>query len=91
MEKRELLIELLKKAADEMFAYGNRRTPWSSYKTCNDLGNFIKKAAERYERGDGEDLDELLGIFIPISDWDDSGGSADLGNQIYDLLVKIIK
>ncbi len=90
-KKRDLLISLLAEASIEMKNLGDKATLWSNYDTCQDLGNFIEKAKTRLAKNDKTDVAELWSIFIPTSDWDDSGGSMILANKIFELLNKLYK
>jgi len=86
---RDVLLSLLAEAALEMKNLGDRATFWSHYDTCQDLGNFIEKAKNNLAKNDETDVVELWTIFIPTSDWDDSGGSMILANKIFAFLNKL--
>lgn len=86
---QNLLISLLKEAANEMKVLGESSTPWSHYDTCQDLGIFIEKAAEKLDTDNEEDVVELWHIFAPTSDWDDSGGSLRVADRIFELIDKL--
>ena len=88
-DDRKLLVSLLAEAAKEMKNLGDRATLWSHYDTCQDLGIFIEKAKNKLAKNDETDVVELWTIFIPTSDWDDSGGSMILANKIFALLNKL--
>ncbi|MBZ5533481.1 MAG: hypothetical protein LAO20_18790 [Acidobacteriia bacterium] len=56
---------------------------------CDDskeLASYIAAAAEQIEKGNLEFWPELQRIFAPTSAWDDAGGAATLGNQIFAML-----
>ena len=82
------LITLLKEASNEMIEMGDRDT-FTSYNTCKNLGYKIKEMALALEEKREIDVNELWGIFAPTSDWDDSGGSNDLADEINELTKKL--
>lgn len=81
------LIDLLKQAAQEMIAKGPLST-LTEYDTCENLGVYLKKTATKLEQEKEIDIFELWGIFAPTSVWDDSGGSEELANKIFELIKK---
>lgn len=86
----QTLIPLLNRAAQELHAIGDAPT-LTSYDTSRGLGDFIAKAAAKLGRGNDTDAIELYFIFAPTCDWDDSGGSLELGNKVFaqlDLLYR---
>lgn len=88
-DDQELLVSLLAEAAKEMKKLGDRTTLWSHYDTCQDLGVFIEKVSTNLGMNDEKNVVELWSIFVPTSDWDDSGGSMILANKIFALLNKL--
>ena len=50
------------------------------------LANSIEEATARFLQGDDSAAGTLYLIFAPQSDWDDAGGSQELGNQLCSLL-----
>jgi len=87
--KKEIpeLIDLLKQASQEMIAKGPLFTI-TEYDTCENLGIYLKEAVMKLEQKKEIDVFELWGIFAPTSVWDDSGGSEELANKIFDLIKK---
>ena len=81
------LIDLLKQAAQEMIAKGPLST-LTEYDTCENLGVYLKKTETKLEQEKEIDVFELWGIFAPTSVWDDSGGSEELANKIFELIKK---
>ena len=84
------LLSLLDKAADEMLAYGGEPT-YSYFDTCNDVGLFIKDIAGKAKKGELEEISKLWYIFAPTSVWDDSGGSLEIANEIFEIINKDYK
>ncbi len=81
------LLALLDKAVDEMFSYGDEST-FSYFDTCNDVGLFVQDVTTKARNGDLEDLSKLWYIFAPTSVWDDSGGSQEIANEIFEIINK---
>ncbi len=81
------LIDLLKQAAQEMIAKGPLST-LTEYDTCENLGVYLKKTETKLEQEKEIDVFELWAIFAPTSVWDDSGGSEELANKIFELIKK---
>ncbi len=81
------LLSLLEKAATEMLSYSEE--PTSSYfDTCEDVGIFIQSTANRIRNGELGEISKLWYIFAPTSVWDDSGGSQEIANEIFEILNK---
>ena len=78
------------KAAQEMIMKGDEST-FTVYSTCERLGQFIKECAYKIEHNQSCDITELYAIFLPTGDWDDSGGSLNIANQIVEILGKELK
>lgn len=81
------LIDLLKQAAQEMIAKGPLYTI-TEYDTCENLGVYLNETVTKLEQEKEIDVFELWGIFAPTSVWDDSGGSEELANKIFELIKK---
>lgn len=81
------LIDLLKQAAQEMIAKGPLST-LTNYDTCENLGIYLNETVTKLEQKKEIDAFELWGIFAPTSVWDDSGGSEELANKIFELIKK---
>jgi hypothetical protein len=59
------------------------------FDTCRALGEFIEQCAVELEAGDRHSLERLWFIFAPTCDWDDAGGSQDVGNGAFAILDRI--
>lgn len=81
------LIDLLKQAAQEMIAKGPLST-LTNYDTCENLGVYLNETVTKLEQKKEIDAFELWGIFAPTSVWDDSGGSEEIANKIFELIKK---
>ncbi len=81
------LIDLLKQAAQEMIAKGPLST-LTNYDTCENLGVYLNETVKKLEQEKEIDVFELWGIFAPTSVWDDSGGSEEIANKIFELIKK---
>jgi hypothetical protein len=84
----QALIDLLEQAAQEMITLGPVTT-FTEYDTCENLGLYLNDVITKLELKEEIDVFELWGIFAPTSVWDDSGGSEELANKIFDLIKKI--
>jgi hypothetical protein len=82
------LIELLEQAAQEMIAYGPKTT-LTNYDTCENLGFYLNEVITKLEQKKEIDVFELWGIFAPTSVWDDSFGSEEIANKIFEKIKKI--
>ncbi len=89
-EEIQRLLSLLDKAAAEMISYGDRST-LTFFDSCADVGNYIKEAADRARGGKLEELSKLWYIFAPTGVWDDSSGSQELANEIFEIINKDYK
>jgi hypothetical protein len=83
------LIRLLGKAAGELQSRSDKHYYAGTFETCGELGDFVKQSADRLAAGEREPLEKLWLIFLPTSDWDDAGGSSDLGNEILSLIDRL--
>ncbi len=81
------LIDLLKQAAQEMITKGPLST-LTDYETCENLGVYLNETITKLEQEKEIDVFELWAIFAPTSVWDDSGGSEELANKIFELIKK---
>ncbi len=81
------LIDLLKQAAQEMIAKGPLSTI-TEYDTCENLGVYLNETVTKLEQEKEIDVFELWGIFAPTSVWNDSGGSEEIANKIFELIKK---
>ncbi len=79
------LLSLLDRAADEMLSYGETPT-FSYFDTCKDVGLFIQDIVKKARDGELEEISKLWYIFAPTSVWDDSGGSQDIANEIFEII-----
>lgn len=84
------LLLLLDKAAAEMLSYGDEST-FSYFDTCEDVGLFIQDIINKAKNGKLEELSKLWYIFAPTSIWDDSGGSQEIANEIFEIINKDYK
>jgi hypothetical protein len=89
-DQQILLIRLLNEAAQEMIQKGDEST-YTHYSTCENLGQFFKECADKISDNRPCDIVELYTIFLPTGDWDDSGGSLKIANQIAEILSKKLK
>ncbi len=86
MEKEiQHLLSLLDEAADEMMSYENAST-FSYFDTCEDVGSFIQKVANKVKNGELDEISKLWYVFAPTGVWDDSGGSQEIANEIFVVL-----
>ena len=81
------LLSLLDKAADEMIGNGDQPT-FSYFDTCEDVGLFIQDITNKARNGELEEISKLWYIFAPTSVWDDSGGSQEIANEIFEIVNK---
>jgi hypothetical protein len=81
------LFSLLDKAASEMISYGDEPT-FSYFNTCEDVGLYIQDIVNKARSGNIEEISKLWYIFAPTSVWDDSGGSQEIANEIFEILNK---
>lgn len=89
-ENEEKLCELLGVAATRFEALGNRPI-WSSYDSGINLAQFVRDRIVEI-REDNISLDnkkELWSIFAPTSDWDDTVGDLQLGEEIFQVLKRL--
>ena len=68
-----------------MISYGNRST-LTFFDSCADVGNYIKETADIARGGELEELSKLWYIFVPTGVWDDSGGSQEIANEIFEII-----
>ena len=89
MEKQSLerLIPLLEKASDFFESRGHTDI-WDSQHYSDELGLFCRQMSIRLAQGDipNEDKRKLWLIFAPTCEWDDAGGDAHLGSQIFEII-----
>jgi hypothetical protein len=83
--KIQHLLSLLDKAAAEMLSYGNEPT-FSYFDTCKDVGQFIQDIITKARNGELNEISKLWYIFAPTSVWDDSGGSQEIANEIFEII-----
>ncbi|MHA1197865.1 MAG: hypothetical protein ACTSQF_00710 [Candidatus Heimdallarchaeaceae archaeon] len=81
------LLSLLDKAAAEMISYGDKST-LTFFDSCADVGNYIKETADRVRGGELEEISKLWYIFAPTGVWDDSSGSQEIANEIFEIINK---
>lgn len=86
-EETSRLLSLLERAAEEMISYGNQST-FSYFDTCEDVGLYIQDILNKVKAGEIKELTKLWYIFAPTSVWDDSGGSQEIANEIYEIINK---
>jgi hypothetical protein len=89
-DKIHHLLSLLDKAAAEMLSYGNEHT-FSYFDTCKDVGLFIQDVITKARNGELSEISKLWYIFAPTSVWDDSGGSPEIANEIFEIINKKYK
>lgn len=82
------LVRLLRRASKEMNAAGD--APYmGDFDSCRSLGQFLEKCANELANGNDEHLQRLWYIFAPTCDWDDAGGSQEIGNDTFGILNRI--
>ena len=82
------LVRLLRRASELMNAAGD--APYiGEFDTCFALGQFLEKCVGELAAGNDEHLQRLWYLFAPTCDWDDAGGSQDIGNAAYGILNRI--
>ena len=82
------IVRVLRRAAREMAAAGD--APYlGDFDTCWHLGEFLDKCASEVQAGNRASLERLWFIFAPTCDWDDAGGSQDIGNRTFAILNRI--
>jgi len=79
------LLSLLDTAVEEMLSYGNQST-FSYFATCEDVGLYIRDIIIKAKAGDLHELSKLWYLFAPTSVWDDSGGSQEIANEIFEII-----
>ncbi len=82
------LVRLLRRASREMAAAGDA-TYIGDFDTCAALGRFLGECATELQAGNRDNLERLWFIFAPTCDWDDAGGSQDIGNRVFAILNRI--
>jgi len=86
MENETLkLLSLLDKAANEMISKGDQPS-FSYFDTCEDVGLFIQSITNKAINDELEEISKLWYIFVPTSVWDDSGGSLEIANEIFEII-----
>ncbi len=81
------LLSLLDKAVQEMIAKGETST-FSYFDTCEDVGLFIQDIANKARNGKIQEISKLWYIFAPTGVWDDSHGSQEIANEIFEIINK---
>ncbi len=84
------LLSLLDKAASEMISLGNQST-FSYFDTCEDLGLYIRAITNKAKSGEVNELSKLWYVFAPTGTWDDSHGSQEIANEIFEILNRNYK
>jgi hypothetical protein len=89
--RRKKLCRLLTVAAKKLAAV--RGPIWSSYHSGADIAKFLLECRDAINQGTItlDQKNELWGIFLPTSDWDDVVGDARLGTEIDILLDKLYR
>ncbi len=84
------LYKLLELAENKFRELGEQPI-WSSYDSGITLADFVAQRKKEIEDGviTLENKKELLCIFAPTCDWDDTVGDVGLGNRIFTLLEKL--
>ena len=84
------LIRILRRASKQMAAAGD--APYiGDFETCAALGKFFETCATELQHRDRTHLSRLWFIFAPTCDWDDAGGSQEIGNTAFDILNRIAR
>lgn len=83
--KTQHLFELLENAAAEMISYRDKPT-FSYFDTCEEVGLYIQDCLIRAKEGDLKELSNLWYVFAPTGVWDDSGGSQEIANKIFEII-----
>ncbi len=100
-EKGGKLLDLLRRAADEMLKKEGKISIYSTYDTYKAFADHIMAQVALIEQNDADSspaavkwfkagFHEAYLIFLPTSDWDDANGSAALANEIMALLKEIM-
>ncbi len=84
-EETKHLLSLLEEAVEEMIACGEKPT-FSYFDKCKDVGLFIQDITDKMRNGELDEVSELWYIFAPTGVWDDSGGSQEIANKIFEVL-----
>lgn len=74
MTQSNTLIELLEKLSETMLSKKEAISPFVHYESWQEFGKHLQKQVEELKQGKKVALHELKMIFLPTSDWDDSGG-----------------
>lgn len=78
------LASLLRRAAAELRRRNSEDIlTYTEFRTTFDFAVFLDEAAVRFSCGDTTDGERLWRLFAPTCDWDDAGGSTNLGNLIF--------
>ena len=86
-EDLQKLLLLLDKAAEEMMSLGDQPT-FSYFDTCADVGIYLLEIITKIKDGDLSEVSKLWYIFAPTGPWDDSHGSQEIANEIFEILNK---
>jgi hypothetical protein len=90
MNARKQLVQLLQKAGNELKSRGELQYI-GDFETRGELGDFILQCVSEIEAEDDHNLQRLgWGVFAPTCDWDDAGGSQQLGNEVFDLIGRML-
>ena len=81
------LFSLLDKASAEMISYGDKST-FTFFDSCEEVGKYIKETTDRARAGELDEISKLWYVFAPTGVWDDSGGSQEIANEIFEIINK---
>ncbi|MHA2254140.1 MAG: hypothetical protein ACXAD7_27580 [Candidatus Kariarchaeaceae archaeon] len=68
------LISILRNLGKQMMEKEGSISVYASYNTWIEFGDHILKLTDDLEKGNKKAKSKLKMIFLPTSDWDDSGG-----------------
>ena len=82
------LVRLLRQASWQLKGHGEKQY-LGDFETCQELAEFIEQSAAQLAQGDRRSLNRLWFLFAPTCDWDDAGGSLDIGNKVFALIDRL--
>ena len=89
MKNRKLLIEILNKMGNEMIAKKEPISIYSHYDSWQEFAKVILELSDQLKKENKKVIKKLKMIFLPTSDWDDSGLDGYDPDQILSLINKL--
>ncbi|MHA2249658.1 MAG: hypothetical protein ACXAD7_04810 [Candidatus Kariarchaeaceae archaeon] len=74
MADNSQIISILRSLGKKLLEKEGSISVYTSYNTWKEFGNHILKLTNDLEKGSKKAKSKLKVIFLPTSDWDDSGG-----------------